>query len=302
MNIKNILGFKGFYSIVIITFSFILTAAYLHAEELAVDPNDVIAPPSDITFTAFYSVNSKSDKLYRNGNVVLNDADLQTNMGVLRLGHNFDIAGLKVMPQLVVTYGHIDLGRNLVSQPARSSTGFGDPVIGATTWLIADPESRTWLGIPAYLSIPMGDYDGQHGAFNIGENRWKAITQLGYAKGITDKVFVEAIGELSFYGKNNNFNGMKMQQDPSQSLMGHLTYKVNDKTSISMSYYHTFGGESRLNGIDQSDRKNNNRWLATASTWVAPGLNIQLQYGQDIETKNGFKQGDRVNLRLAKVF
>ena len=63
-----------------------------------------------------------------------------------------------------------------------------------------------------------------------------------------------------------------------------------------------FGGESKLNGIDQSDRKNNNRWLATASTWVAPGLNIQLQYGQDIETQNGFKQGDRINLRLPKVF
>lgn len=302
MDIKNNLVLKRAGSAFILAIGCTLTSLHTHAEELAVDPNDVIAPPAGTTITALYSVNSKSNKLYSNGDVVLNNADFQTNIGLLRLGHNFDVAGFKVMPQLLLPYGRIDLGNDLGAQPARTRSGFGDPVIGATTWLIADPESRTWLGIPAYISLPMGEYDVQHGAFNIGENRWKAITQLGYAKGLTDKIYVEAIGEVSFYGKNDNFHGMKMQQDPTQSLMGHLTYKLSDKTSMSMSYYHTFGGESKVDGIEQSDRKNNNRWLATASHWVAPGVNIQLQYGQDIDVKNGLKQSDRINLRLAKLF
>lgn len=301
MDIKTYLATKRTGSI-LISLTFTLINVNSHAEELAVDPNDVIAPPTGTTITALYSINSKSNKLYNDGDMVLNNADLQTNIGLLRLGHNFKVAGLQVMPQVLLPYGRLDLGNDLGNQPARTQSGFGDPIIGATTWLIADPESKTWLGIPAYISLPMGKYEAQHGAFNIGENRWKAITQLGFAKGLTDKIYVEAIGELSFYGKNDNFYGMKMQQDPTQSLMGHLTYKVSDKTSMSMSYYHTFGGESKVDGIDQSDAKNNNRWLATASSWIAPGLNIQLQYGQDIHVKNGLKQSDRINLRLAKVF
>lgn len=302
MKIKNDSGTNQNPLTWIVLFGLFTVNGQLKAEELSVDPGDVVTPPTGVKIAALYSLNTKSNELYSNGKKVINNADFKTNVGLLRLGKNIDIDGIKVLPQLVIPYGRIDLGTDLGAQPARRQTGFGDPIIGATTWFITDPESKTWFGVPLYLTIPVGQYDAQHGSFNLGENRWKAIAQIGLAKGLADKFIVEVIAETSFYGKNNDFYGTTMKQDSTQSLMGHLTYLFNEKTTMSMSYFHTFGGETKVGGVDQNDSKNNNRWLATISRWVVPGVNVQLQYGQDIDVKNGLKQSDRFNLRLAKLF
>jgi len=298
---KQILRTKN-WSIAMLLLGLSMASGTALAEELAVDPNDVVAPPTGTTITALYSLNTKSSKLYSDSNMVLNNVDFKTNIGLLRLGHVYDVGGFKILPQLLVPFGRIDLAKDLGAQSAVKHTGFGDPIIGATAWLVANPESKTWFGIPIYLSVPAGDYDGSTGPFNIGENRWKLITQAGVAKGLTDKLLAEVIGEVSFYGKNDDFYGRTMKQESSQSLMGHLTYKATEKTSLSVSYYHTLGGETKVDGIKQDDSKNTNRWLATASTWFAPGWNFQVQYGQDIDVKNGIKEDHRVNLRLAKLF
>lgn len=302
MRVKSDLPRERIPVICLIFLGLLIASTHLSAEEIAVDPGDVVAPPTGTSIAALYLQNTKSNKLYSDGNLITNQADLKTTVGLLRLGHVMEVAGFKVLPQVILPYGHMDLGKDLGAQPAMRTTVFGDTLIGATAWLVSDPESKTWFGIPFYLSLPTGEYDGNQGPFNIAENRWKATLQAGYAKGLSDKFLVEVIGEYSMYGKNDDFYGKSMEQKASQSLMGHLTYKATAKTSLSMSYFHTIGGETKVDGFNQSDRKNNSRWLATASTWVAPGLNVQLQYGQDLDVKNGLKQSDRINLRLAKLF
>lgn len=273
----------------------------LSAQELAVDPGDVVAQPIGTSVAVLYYQNASSDKLYSAGDFIDN-ADLETNIGLLRLGRYVEVGSFTVLPQIVLPYGRLGLGQSQGNQPPVSDTGFGDPIIGATTWVVSDPESKTWFGLPFYLFLPAGDYESDRGPFNIGENRWKAVLQAGYAKGLFDRFLVELIGEYAVFGKNDDYYGMTMKQDETISFSGNFTYQLTAKTTMSMSYYHTFEGETQVEGIDQSDRKNNSRWLASVASWIAPRVNIQLQYGQDIHVENGLKESDRFNIRLAKLF
>jgi hypothetical protein len=47
---------------------------------------------------------------------------------------------------------------------------------------------------------------------------------------------------------------------------------------------------------------NNGRLQAGFSTFVAPTVQLMVQYGQSIKVENGAKESNRINLRIAKVF
>ena len=57
-----------------------------------------------------------------------------------------------------------------------------------------------------------------------------------------------------------------------------------------------------VGGLEQDDRVNTNRWLATYATFVDPTVQLQVQAGQDINVENGFEEDTRVNFRVLKVF
>ncbi|WP_158491231.1 transporter [Pseudomonas putida] len=269
---------------------------------LSVDPGDVIALPTGTSLIALYHQNSKGNRLYAGGDKVSDDTDLKASVSLLRLVRFIDVGGLTVATQAILPYGKVELDNSSGNQQSVSNSGFGDPIIGATTWLVSDPTSRTWIGVPIYLSLPVGDYGSDRGGINIGENRWKAIFQLGLAKGLSDRIFVELIGEYAIYGDNDDYYGKTLKQDDAVSAMGHLTYKITASSSVSISYYHSWNGESEVDGFNRADEQNNSRWLATVSSWVSPDFNIQFQYGQDIQVENGLRKDGQFNIRLAKLF
>ncbi|MNR66715.1 hypothetical protein D3C85_1903500 [compost metagenome] len=54
--------------------------------------------------------------------------------------------------------------------------------------------------------------------------------------------------------------------------------------------------------MDVGDELDNSRWQGTLSHFVAPDVQLQLQYGRSIDVDNGFFEEDRLNFRLVKVF
>lgn len=279
-----------------------LSIATTQAAEIATDPGDYVPLPEGSNLGLLYLQYASRDSVYSNGDQLPGDAGLDTHIGLARFIHYLDIGGYTVNPQVILPFGKVDLKSPFGPLEPESSTGIGDPMIGATAWLVNNPDQQQWFGLSAFASIPFGQYDSNKGPVNVGENRWKGIFQAGYVTGLSDHFMLDLIAEYAIYGNNDDFLGMRQEQDDSQSLQTHFRYLLNPQSHIALSYYHTFGGETTVGGTQQDDELNNNRWQATFSTFVQPTLQFQVQYGQDIDVENGFKEDQRFNLRLAKVF
>lgn len=272
------------------------------AAEVAADPGDYDALPAGTNLAILYGQYGSADKFRANGDLTPGDAGLDTKIGLARLVHYMDIGGYIVDPQIIVPFGEVELKEPLGPIEASSESGIGDPILGATIWFLNKPEQREYLGFSAFASVPIGDYDADKGPINIGENRWKGIFQLGYVRNLSDKVVLDLIAEYSFFEDNDDFLGFRLEQDATQSGQVHLRYLLAPGTHLGLSYYHDFGGETTVGGLDQDDELDNNRWLATFATFPTPTIQLQVQGGQAISTENGFEEDARVNLRILKVF
>lgn len=288
------------YSALLLVAGLLSTGA--HAAEIATDPGDYTPLPAGTSLGILYGQYATRDRLYADGDQVSIDAGLDTTIGLARFVHYIDVGGVIVDPQMIVPFGEVELTEPFGPLEPTSGSGVGDPIIGATAWVVNAPETQQWLGLSAFVSVPLGRYDADRGPVNVGENRWKGIFQAGYTKHLTTKIVMDLIGEYSIYGDNDDFLGLRRKQDDAQSLQSHLRYLLLSNSHVALSYYHSFGGETTLDGMDQDDKVNTNRWLATYATFVDPTTQFQIQAGRDIHVENGFEENVRVNLRILKAF
>jgi hypothetical protein len=272
------------------------------AAEIATDPGDYAALPAGTSLGLLYMQHTERNANYANGNRTAGDFKLVTDIGLARFVHFMKVGDYVIDPQIIVPFGRVDLKTPFGPLNPVSSSGVGDPLVGGTLWLVNQQEKQQWLGVSAFASIPVGNYDGKKGPVNVGENRWKGIFQLGYVTALPGNFMLDLIGEYAVYGDNNNFLGLRRQQDASYGAQTHLRYMFSPQTSVSLSYYHDFGGATKINGVSQNDRMNNGRLQLGFSTFVSPTVQLQAQYGQATSVENGAKESNRFNLRIAKVF
>ena len=270
--------------------------------EIATDPGDYTPLPGGVNLGILYGQYATRDAAYADGDRIPAEAGLDTTIGLARLVHYMDIGGIIVDPQIIIPFGKVELTEPFGPLQSTSESGVGDPIIGATAWVLNNPYDQQWVGLSAFASVPVGQYDEDKGPVNVGENRWKGIFQAAYVKHLGNSVVLDLIAEYSVYGDNDDFLGFKREQEDAQSLQGHLRYLLSKQSHVALSYYHSFGGETTVGGQDQDDRVNTNRWLATYATFVDPTVQLQVQAGQDISVENGFEEDTRVNIRVLKVF
>ena len=158
------------------------------------------------------------------------------------------------------------------------------------------------FGITALLSLPLGKYDADQGPVNVGENRFKLVTQAAWVTPLSDQFSLDLIAEYSLFGDNDDFVGMTREQAPQYGWQSHLSYHLSDSTRLAASYLHDFGGETTVAAAKQDDALNNSRWMLGVSHFIAADKQLQLQYGQDLKTESGFQESNRLNLRLVQVF
>ncbi|MHA4899871.1 transporter, partial [Enterococcus faecium] len=81
--------------------------------------------------------------------------------------------------------------------------------------------------ITPFLFLPTGGYD-KNKALNLGENRWKLALQGGFITGLSDKLLLDVIGDVTVYGKNSEFgaSNASMKQDASFQLQTFLRYNL----------------------------------------------------------------------------
>lgn len=271
------------------------------AAEIATDPGDYAALPPGLNLGIVYYQHTERNAYFANGAKTPGPFRLVTDIGLARFVHYMKVGDYVVDPQIIVPFGKVDLGTAFGPLTPVAASGVGDALVGGTLWLLNRQEQKQWWGVSAFASVPTGSYEAARGPVSVGENRWKGIFQSAYVTALGNHFMLDTIAEYATYGENSNFLGLKKQQDPSYGIQSHLRYVISPATSVAVSYFHDFGGATRLDGAAQNDRMNNGRWQVGIASFVTPQLQVQLQAGKASKVDNGARETSRVNFRLVKV-
>lgn len=277
------------------------TLAAPQAHAVDVDAGDYTALPAGTNLAMLYYQYATRDGLYAQGNKAPMNAGLDSHVGILRGVHFTEIGGYIVDPQFLLPFGRLE-GKDDLSALG-SASGVGDLILAATVWLVNRPQTGTYFGITPFVYAPTGNYDHDD-ALNLGENRWKFALQAGFITKLSDKVSLDLIGDFTLYGKNDEFGPSKatMKQKPSMQFQGHLRYHMSDSWDLRAGLSHSIGGETELAGVDQGDRLRTTKVSVGTGWFMAPDLQLLVNYGRDISVRNGLREDDRLNLRVLKVF
>lgn len=271
------------------------------ARALDVDAGDYTALPPGTNLGVLYLQHAERKKLYSNGDAVLSNARLDSDVGILRGVHYTTLGGYTVDPQFLLPFGRLDAGGDIAALGDR--TGIADLIVAMTVWVHNDPKNKSYFGITPFIWLPTGSYDKDR-PLNLGENRWKAALQFGYITPLSDKVTLDLVGDATWYGENDEFGPTRasLKQDVSYQVQTHFRYHINQATHLGFLYSHTWGGETEVDGVKQDDRLNNGKVAVSVGHFFTPTMQGQAALGRDVKVESGFKEDWRLNLRLLKVF
>lgn len=286
------------------TFKRVLTAVLfsaftIQAQAVDLDAGDYDVAPAGTNLALLYLQYATRDALYVGDDKQAGDPKLDSNIGIARYVHYTDLAGYRIAPQILIPFGQIKAKDDISA--LGSTSGIGDIILAAPLWLINKPETKTYLGVTPYIYFPTGKYD-KNNALNIGENRYKLDLQAAYSTRLTSKIAWDAAADVIFYGNNNDLaTGGTLKQDVGFQLQTNTRYFLNDQWDLRAGVSYTDAGDTKVNGVKSDSVKQSKFWLGTAYS-PTPTTNIILAYGRDIAVENTFKENNRINVRLLKVF
>ena len=271
------------------------------AQAVDVDAGDYTALPAGTNLALVYYQQATRDALYAFGKRVPIDAGLDSQVGILRGVHFTEIGGYIVDPQFLLPFGRME-GRDDLSAMG-SASGVGDLILAATVWLVNRPESGTYFGITPFLYLPTGEYDHDD-ALNLGENRWKFALQAGFITKLTDKISLDLVADVTAFGDNDKFGAgaVTMKQDAAYQAQGFLRYHLTPSLDLRAGVSHSFGGETRVAGVNQDDRLETTKANIGSAWFVTPSVQLMFNYGRDLSVRSGLREDNRFNLRLLTVF
>lgn len=265
------------------------------------EPGAYTALPGGKSALGIYLQQVERNAFYVNGRKLPGRQELDSTAIQMVYRHYLQYGAHLVAPTLIANCSHLSAGGDLSAQG--SASGCGDPLVGATLWLVNDPASRRYFGVSPYIAVPIGNYDS-NSALNTGENRWKAGINSGYIWPLSESLLLDMVGDILWHGKNGQYlaNGGTLEQGVIYNVQFHLRYQIDKFTRLSASYLHDWGGESSINGISQHNRKNQGRFRIGGAKFFDPNNQLQLEIGADTEVENGFKEKRRIILRYVRVF
>ena len=196
------------------------------------DPTLPVKAVDSNIHTALVGYRQTINLLGRTANLVMelpySDGDTKGE-GDLRSTEKVDYQGLDdVMATMSI---------NLMGAPSLSREEFAE--------LRRDPHPL--LGASLKLVAPTGDYDSDK-AINVGDNRWAARAEMGYIYPLKPQWLLELDAGVWFFTDNDNFRGLKREQDPIYALDFHLVHRFSAGFWISLDASAYRGGRSTLDG------------------------------------------------------
>jgi hypothetical protein len=277
----------------------------LMAWAVDLQPNDIVAPPPGKNLITISYINTENTTLYRNGASVSGNPVIDTQLAILRGARTFSLGDLPAVTYIQIPYGTVSPAGSLSG--VSGDTGVGDLTIATAIWPYHNTASRTYVGLAGYLTSPTGSYSSQR-AFNLGENRFRTDVQLGFQTPITNSIDGMIAVDTRWFGGNSQCasacglttNGSLTQKPLTTTQLGPI-YRINDVFTVGASYFYVAGGATSINNNYMNNVANTQRFLLSGQAHTSIGR-ISLQYGRDMEIKNGFMQTRLLTLRLMKNF
>lgn len=271
------------------------------AYAIEVTPGDYEQLPAGTNLGLLYYQHATTDRLYAGGHKAVSNFQVRSDIGILRLIHVFGLSDtLTVDPQVLLPFGRVKGSGN--ASTLGSANGTGDLIFAAPLrWRLN--AARDIFAITPYLYAPTGSYD-RDDALNLGENRWKLDLQTAYVKHFNDKWAMDLVADAIWYGANDDYGAGSVRREQrvgyETQVMGR--YQLTAATSLGVGLGRSWGGENRIDGIEQDDRAERTNLRLTAATFFTPKDQLQVQLGRDLAVENGTREDLRVNLRLLHLF
>ncbi|TXG99885.1 MAG: transporter [Nevskiaceae bacterium] len=274
----------------------------LQSRAIDIDAGDYTALPEGTSVAALYVQHAERDRLYANGNAAPGNNRLNSDIGILRLIHFTKIGGLTVDPQLLLPFGRLQ-ARGDLAAPLGSTHGTADLILAATVWLVEDPTNRSYFGITPFLYVPTGSYDANK-ALNLGENRWKYALQAAYIQGLSANTTLDVALDVTSYGSNDKATpaGDKLKQSASLQAQGFLRYNVSPAWDLRAGLSYAHQGETKVAGAGRNDAGSVTKLQLGTAGFVGPKTQLLATWGRDLRVTNGFKESNRLNVRLLQLF
>ena len=286
-----------------------LLALPITAFAIDLQSNDIVAPLPGKSHVMISYINAENGTFYKNGAAIstkpYGSPDIGTQSAIARISTSFAVNDLPAISYLQIPYSTIKPEGSLASYAA--GTGFSDLTFATAIWPYANREKRRYFGVAGYLTAPTGGYNSQQ-TFNAGENRYKSDIQMGYQQPMIENLDGMIAVDTMWFGGNSqcaaaclSANNTSLNQKPLTTTQLGPIYKINQTYTLGASYFYVAGGATTIGNTYQNNVVNTQRYLLSALAYYPFGR-ISLQYGRDMEIKNGFVETRRLIVRYTTEF
>ena len=271
------------------------------ARAVDLDAGDLVAAPEGATVGLVYYQHAQRSTMYAKGNQTLGNAQLTSDVSILRAVHYLSLGGIVAAPQVLVPGGSLRAGGNL--DGLGKASGVGDVILAMPGWLVNDATAGRYFVVVPYLWLPVGQYDASK-ALNLGENRWKGALQAGASTRFLEVLAVDAIADVTFYASNTRFGPahQTLKQDPQFQLQGYLSYLWSSTARLALGLSYIGGGATSVDGVSQGDAAGTLKGGITAAFWLDGKNQLLFTAGRDLAVRNGLAEDFRFNFRVLHVF
>jgi Putative MetA-pathway of phenol degradation len=269
-----------------------------HALDL--NPFDAMAPQPDKNLFSMSLISTELKGIYSNGKRSAATTTLSANQIQFRFGRSYRVAGLTGLSFIQLPVGMLNPGGNASSHS--TDYGLGDLTLATALWPYANQQTRTYLGIAGYLTLPTGSYSNQQ-LFNLGGKRVAGDIQLAFQTALTKKLDGMIGFDTMWFGPNNHLgpSNAQLKQKPLYTAQIGPIYNINQTFAVAATYLYVWGAETSINGVANNNALQNHRYLLSAVATTSKGR-FMLQYGTNLDTQFGFNETRRMILRYAVAF
>jgi hypothetical protein len=273
-----------------------LAAAALPANAQDIEPRAYSNAPVGVNFLiAGYA--------YTSGGVAfgpslpITDPQLHTSNAVVAYARTLDLWGMSGKFDATLPYTWLSGTADFRGQTVpRTVDGFANPALRLSINFFGAPaltlkEFANWeqdliVGASFRVVAPLGQYDDSK-LVNIGTNRWSFKPEVGISKAFGPWT-TEFAAAATFYTVNHEFfQGQTLSQAPLVSLQGHLIYGFRSGIWTSLDATYFVGGRTTVNGVLNSDLKQNWRLGATLALPVDRANSIKLYASSGVAARTG---------------
>lgn len=271
------------------------------ANAIDLQPGDLAPNPAGMSLVQFAYGELERNDLYSKGARISTAPRIESQIYQLRFIHYTALAAMPAVFYVQQPWGNMHASGLPGGQ--QKANGYADTTFLLGVWPYSNRETNTHLAIGAYYYAATGTYTHTQ-SVNLGENRDKTALQAGFQTRLFDRMDWMLAFDATHFGTNeaHGTSKMRLTQKPLYTLQTGVNYALSPKSEVGLSVFHTYGGETALNGAARHDPTRLNRFLLTG-TYRLPEYRsvLNLNYGRDLDTLNGTLETKRLVLRLTRA-